>query len=142
MDATPYTYLDYCHTLNLFCTPPPQPSDLDLDHVNILPQNRRRAPCPTTRSVTSILTPGSSIPPVPPSLVQKIESGAFIELADLVPNHLGFKETVGSKSKQRPVTNISEWLQAFAVCVHHQQKATPTCTRLDGLPDSYVGSQQ
>ena len=135
MDATPYTYLDYCHTLNLFCTPPPQPSGLDLDHVNILPQNRRRAPCPTTSSVTSILTPGSSIPPVltpgssippvSPSLVQKIESGAFIELADLVPNHLGFEEIVGSKSKQRPVTNISEWLQAFAVYVSVIRRKQP-----------------
>ena len=53
----------------------------------------------------------------PPSLVQKIESGAFIELGDLLSNHLGFEETVGSKSKQHPITNISEWLQAFAVYV-------------------------
>ena len=67
--------------------------------------------------MTSTLILGSSIPPVPPSLVQKIESGAFIELGDLVPNHYGFEETVGSKSKQQPITNISEWLQAFAVDV-------------------------
>ena len=53
----------------------------------------------------------------PPSLVQKIESGAFIELGDLLSNHLGFEETVGSKSKQHPITNISEWLQAFTVYV-------------------------
>ena len=52
-----------------------------------------------------------------PSLVQKIESGAYIELGDLVPNHLGFEETVGSKSKQHLITNISEWFQAFAMHV-------------------------
>ena len=36
-------------------------------------------------------------------------------MGDLVPSHLGFEKAVGAKSKQRSVTNISEWLQAFAV---------------------------
>ena len=109
------TYLLY--SLNLFCNPPPSGLDLDLDHVNVLHPDRRRNPCPTTHLVASALTSGSSIPPVPPNLVQKIESGEFIELGYLVPNHLGFEETVGSKSKQCPITNISEWLQVFAVYV-------------------------
>jgi len=30
---------------------------------------------------------GSAIPPVPPSLVEKIETGKFIEMGDLVPSH-------------------------------------------------------
>ena len=75
--------------------------------------------------MTSTLIPGSSIPPVPPNLVQKIESGVFIELGDLVPNHLGFQETVRSKSKQHPVTNISEWLQAFTMYVSVIAKKQP-----------------
>jgi len=49
--------------------------------------------------------------------VTKIESGKFVEMADLVPSHLGFENTVGAKSKQRTVTNITEWLEAFAVYV-------------------------
>ena len=67
--------------------------------------------------MTLTLTPGLSIPPVLPSLVQKIESSTFIELGDVLPNYLGFEETVGFKSKQHPITNISEWLQAFMVYV-------------------------
>ena len=109
------TLYTYCNTLNLFYLL--HLLDLQLDYVNILPPNQRRAQQPTTCLVISTLTPGSSIPPVPPSLVQKIESSAFIELGDLVPNHLGFKETVGSKPKQHHITNISEWLQAFALYV-------------------------
>ena len=112
-DIVPYTYCDNLNLFHLFHL-----LGLDLDHVSVLAPNQRRPQQqPTSCLVTSTLTPGSSIPPVPPSLVQKIESGAFIELGDLVPNHLGFEETVGSKSKQQPITNISEWLQAFAVYV-------------------------
>ena len=50
-------------------------------------------------------------------LVEKIEAGKFVEMGDPVPSHLGFEETAGSKSKQRLITNVSEWLQAFAVYV-------------------------
>jgi len=38
-------------------------------------------------------------------------------MGDLIPNHLGFEEAARSKSKQRSVTNISKWLEAFAVYV-------------------------
>ena len=58
-------------------------------------------------------------------IMMSLESGAFIEFGDLVPNHLGFEETVGSKSKQQPITNITEWLQAFAVYVSVIAKKQP-----------------
>ena len=38
---------------------------------------------------------------------------------------LCFEETVGSKSKQHPITNISEWLQAFAVYVPVMARKQP-----------------
>ena len=38
-------------------------------------------------------------------------------MGDLVPNHLNFEDSTGSKSKQRPISNIAEWLQAFAIYV-------------------------
>jgi len=46
-------------------------------------------------------------------------------MADLVPSHLGFEEIKGSKPRQRSVTNISEWLQAFAVYVSVISKKQP-----------------
>lgn len=54
---------------------------------------------------------------MPPNLVAKIESGHFVETGDLVPSHLGFAESAGSKPKQQTVANISEWLQAFTIYV-------------------------
>jgi len=52
-------------------------------------------------------------------------------MADLVPSHLGFEEITGSKPRQRLVTNISEWLQAFAVHEYVISKKQP-----QRVPDS------
>ena len=92
---------------------------LDLEHVRVLSSRRKKAPPPTTQSPTP-LTVGSAIPPVPPELIKKIEDGKFIEMADLVPSHLGFEEITRSKPRQQSVTNISEWLQAFAKKQHQR----------------------
>ena len=46
-------------------------------------------------------------------------------MGDLVPTNLSFEETTGTKSKHRSITNISEWLQAFAVYVSVVSKKQP-----------------
>ena len=80
-------------------------------------------------SVRSSQTPevlaGTAIPPVPLHLVERIKSGAFVELADLIPSRLGFEDTTRSKIKHRSVANISEWLQAFTVYVSVIAKTQP-----------------
>ena len=61
---------------------------------------------------------GAALPAIPTKIIEKIESGAFIELSDLLPEHLGHTEPdedPKSKSKHRPVTSITQWLQCFAV---------------------------
>jgi len=64
---------------------------------------------------------------VPPSIVTKIESGKFVEMADLVPSHPDFEDKVGAKSKQRAVTNTTEWLEAFAIKVSVVARNQPQC---------------
>ena len=59
--------------------------------------------------------------------MEKIEPGQFVEMEDLVPTHLGFEESTGSKTKQRSVANIFEWLQAFAVYLAIIAKKQPHC---------------
>ena len=59
---------------------------------------------------------GTVLPSVSASLVEKIESGALIEMGDLIPAYLGLDDTVHSKLRCS-VTNISEWLQAFTLYV-------------------------
>ena len=128
-----HLYLDYHNTSKVLCNPCPPPltsAGQDLNHVNVLATTHGRAttPLPPSSTIPPVPPPpGSTIPPVPPSLVQKIEAGAFIEFEDLVPSHLGFEETVGSKSKQCPVTSIAEWLQAFAVYVSVIARKQPQC---------------
>jgi len=81
-------------------------------------------PLPTNQLSANVIS-GSAIPPVPQSLVEKIETGKFIEMGDLVPSHLRFEETSGSKSRQRTITCVSESLQAFAVYVSVVAKKQP-----------------
>ena len=73
---------------------------------------------------------GAAIPPVPPGLVEKIESGVFVDMGDLVPHRLGLEEITKSKQKRQAISSISEWLQAFAVYVAVISKKQP-----DRVPD-------
>jgi len=81
----------------------------------------------TSSSQNPKVSVGATIPPVPPLLVEWIESGAFVDLADLIPTHLSFEDTTRVKSKHCAVANISEWLQAFAVYVSVIAKKQPHC---------------
>jgi len=42
---------------------------------------------------------GAGRPPVPPQLAKKIESGVFIEMADLLPEYFGDKQKRCHRSK-------------------------------------------
>ena len=75
--------------------------------------------------VTHTLDGGLSHTTSPTRADKKIEDGKFVEMADLVPSHLGFEEITGSKPRQPSVTNISEWLQAFAVYMSVISKKQP-----------------
>ena len=64
---------------------------------------------------------GAGLPPVPTKLVARIEAGEFVDMAELLPDKLGFsKATLNddqarpSKPRRRTVTNILEWTQCFA----------------------------
>ena len=89
----------------------------DLHYVDLMPENPEDIPIhthPTPPSQPERISTSTAFPPVPNFLVEKIESGAFIEMGDLISTRLGLDDTACSKLR-RSVTNISEWLQAFAV---------------------------
>ena len=67
---------------------------------------------------------GTVLSPVPTSLVEKIESSAFIKIGDLIPTRLGLDDTVHSKLRCS-ITNITEWLQAFTVYISVIAKTQP-----------------
>ena len=70
-------------------------------------------------------------------MIEKIGSKAFIKLSD-VPEHLGhaeLDEDSKSKSKHRPVSSITQWLQCFAVYTAVISKATTSGDGSDGIPN-------
>ena len=74
----------------------------------------------------------AGLPPVLTKLVSKIESGAFIEMADLLPEQLGtygYDKESKTRTKKPSVTNILEWLKCFAVYVAVRGQKQPDCIR-------------
>ena len=62
---------------------------------------------------------GAATPPVPPKLVERIKTGDFIDMAELLPDRMGTSkssmvdESTKSKVRRRPVSSIIEWVQCF-----------------------------
>ena len=79
--------------------------------MDLIPKNiEDTRTCPTLPSQVENISTGTAFPPLPTFLVKKkIESGAFIEMGDLIPTCLGLDDTAHSKLRYS-VTNISEWL--------------------------------
>ena len=70
---------------------------------------------------TPIAIFGAGLPPVPSKLVQKIESGQLIEIAELLPEKVAFSEfeedAENGKGKKRLVTSILDWVQCFSLYI-------------------------
>ena len=63
---------------------------------------------------------GAGLPPIPPRLVTRIEAGEFIDMAELLPAHLGpaTTELLPKSSKRRhDVSNILEWIKCFSAYI-------------------------
>lgn len=58
---------------------------------------------------------GAANPPVPLKPVEKVKSGLFMEMGDLIPTHIGLEKSARPKLKEHTCINICEWLQVFAV---------------------------
>ena len=61
---------------------------------------------------------GAALPPVHHKLAERIESGAFVDMGELLPGNLTLiDDELKQKPKHYRVYSITEWLQGFAVYV-------------------------
>ena len=61
---------------------------------------------------------GAGIPPIPPRLVTRIQSGEFIDMADLLPDKLAPTNTDRtSKPQWQTISNILEWVKYFSAYI-------------------------
>ena len=74
----------------------PAPCSLDsLDEIDSVPHSSHISDhhtsrtSPPTSKETPPVTVGPGLPPVPGKLVRRIEAGHFIEMGELLPEHLG-----------------------------------------------------
>ena len=78
---------------------------------------------PKNTEASAVLSIGPGLPPVPNKLVVLIQAGEFIDMAELLPDHIGINTTPSkedmqaAKQKRRQVTNIFEWIQCFSIYV-------------------------
>ena len=75
---------------------------------------------------------GAGVPPVPDKIVSRIAAGEFIEMSELLPDHLGTARLGAGEDQSRAprlrckvVTNILEWVECFAIYVAVVSRTQP-----------------
>ena len=105
---------------------PRQQLKYDLGHISVFDQEQAQSARDTSVTAHLSLSPdtplaifAAALPPVPSKLVQKIKSGQFIEIAELLPETLAFsefdEEADKGKGKKRVVKPILDWVQCFSL---------------------------
>ena len=72
------------------------------------------------------------LPPVPARLVKRIKQGIFVEMSELLPDHLGSadanvekEDRHTNKTKLNEVNNIIDWIQCFGIYIAVLSRSTP-----------------
>ena len=66
---------------------------------------------------------GGGLPPVPKKLADKIQSGEYVDMSELLPDQLGVscsKPSHDSKQqgpKKKGISSILEWVQCFSIYI-------------------------
>ena len=76
---------------------------------------------PTSKELSGVQI-GAGLPPVPQKLAQKIQSGDYVDMTELLPDHLGISDIKLSSDKQqgskkKGISSILEWVQCFSIYV-------------------------
>ena len=84
---------------------------------------------------SSYVNIGAGCPPVPLWLAKRIESGAFIEMADLLPERLGEKQRFPQEQVSKTITYHLGMASVFLyICIGSGKEAPQAYRRPHGLP--------
>ena len=75
---------------------------------------------PSETSKDTDLCIGAGLPPIPSRLVTRIEAGEFIDMAELIPDHLGPATTLTlpkPSKRHHDISNILEWIRCFSAYI-------------------------
>ena len=81
---------------------------------------------PKSPADTTPFSVGAGLPPVPKKLVTRIQTGEYVDMAELLPDRIGLnssalfpneKEEKLVKSRRRQVSIITEWVQCYSIYV-------------------------
>ena len=106
------------------------------------PPKNQLIPPPPPRRNQPPCTLEPAYPQSPAKLVQKIQAGEYVDMAELLPGQLGVNaglpvqgDNDEKKSKHRQVTNILEWIQCYTIyMVVRAEKQPEKNPRYAGLP--------
>ena len=109
------------------------PSSEELQHVQKLrsrPVVETEQQVPLSRNPPPILI-CNGLPPVPARLIKRVEDGMYIEMAELLPDHLSSVELnmseqpSSTRSKLHEVTNIMDWIECFGMYIAIISRSAP-----------------
>ena len=121
------------HSVSFILRAPPSPAAVGavpdgslLSHVPTTDPADKAGDPPGIRAKdpsSAMFSVGAGLPPVPKKLVNRIQAGEFVDMAELLPDRMGctaalfHNEKVDKllKSKRRQVSTITEWIQCFSI---------------------------
>ena len=100
------------------------PGSSALSHLWTIQGAKDKADTEEPATSQAMLSIGAGLPPIPGKLVKRIQAGEFIDMSELLPEHLGThsgpplygekEDRSAQKRKHRHVTHILEWLQCYS----------------------------
>ena len=89
-----------------------------LQHITLIGENMPPPSGDPFCLLTNTVALGAGLPSVPSKLAARIEVGEFIDMIELLPDHVGisrFDDTGKASTKCHTVSGILEWIKCFNV---------------------------
>ena len=124
----------YCaHWVLMFAAIGRDPSATALWHVLTTEPSDKSAKENSNEDSSLPVRVGAGLPPMPRKLVKQIQSSEFIDLIELLPDHLmeptGVLASSSTGEKQRHISTILEWLQCFITYMSVVITTQPECNQ-------------